>query len=62
MTWLDVGVVSDRMVCCTLPERGRERDDRIDSPVEDRREAESKSHRKNKKQGEVERKKGVSIS
>lgn len=46
--WLDVGVVSDWIICCTLPERGRERDERIDSPVEDGSNAKTKIKEKNR--------------
>lgn len=41
VTLLDKEVDSDWMVCNTLPERGREREDRIASPVDDRRDAET---------------------
>lgn len=40
VTLLDKRVDSDWMVCCSLPERGREREERIASPVDDRRDAE----------------------
>lgn len=44
-TLLDVGVDSDCPVCSTLPERGREREVRIKSPVDDRRDAETKKEK-----------------
>lgn len=46
VTLLNVEVDSDWMVCSTLPERGREREDRIASPLDDRRDAETHKHKK----------------
>lgn len=48
MTLLDKRVDSDWMVCCTLPERGREREERIASPVDDRRDAETERSKDDK--------------
>ncbi len=49
VTLVDKWVDSDWMVCCTLPDRGREREERIASPVDDRRDAETERSKEDDK-------------